>query len=147
MNVGTQAQPRDGNMEWLGEKPWEAAADPDAYPDYEETEGRGLGSRLFAGLLIALALGWLGIVGYGLARTWRAPSIEAWVGWAATISAPLILLGLLWLIFGRSSRRETRRFTEAVRAMRSESEALEAVLAIVATKLAENRARRQHTHA
>ena len=73
-------------------------------------------------------------------RAWPGPSLTAWIGWAATISAPLILLGLLWLIFGRSSRRETRRFTAAVRAMRAESEALEAVLAITTTKLAENRA-------
>ena len=35
---GAEAQPQDGEIEWLGEKPWEAAADPDAYPgnDHEE---------------------------------------------------------------------------------------------------------------
>src|ERR1044072_4834114 len=114
MNMGAQAQPQDGDIEWLGEKPWEAAADPDAFPDYEETEGRWLGSRLFARLFIVLALGWLGIVGYVLTRTWPGPSIEAWVGWAATISAPLIPLGFLWLIFGCSSPRGTRRLTQGV---------------------------------
>ena len=137
-----EAQPQDGEIEWPGEKPWEAAADPDAYPDngYEEAPGRGIGTRLFAGLLILLALGWLGASGYALSRAWPGPGIDPWIGRAATISAPLILLGLLWLIFGRSSRRETRRFTEAVRAMRAESEALEAVLAITSARLAENRA-------
>jgi len=145
MNMGAQsaqAQPQDGDTEWPGEKPWEAAADPNAYPgnDFEEAAGRGLGIRLLAALLILLALGWLGAAGYVLSRAWPGPDLAAWIGWAATISAPLILLGLAWLIFGRSSRRETRRFTEAVRAMRGESEALEAVLTIVATKLAENRA-------
>src|SRR6185295_12987942 len=145
MSMGAEraeAQPQDGEIEWLGEKPWEAAADPDAYPgnDPEAARGRGIAVRLFAGLLILLALGWIGASGYALTRAWPGPSLGAWIGWAATISAPLILLGLLWLIFGRSSRRETRRFTEAVRAMRGESEALEAVLAITATKLAENRA-------
>ena len=137
-----EAQPQDGEIEWLGEKPWEAAADPDAYPgnDLEQARGRGIGVRLFAALLILLALAWTGVSGYALVRVWPGPSLTAWSGWAATISAPLILIGLLWLIFGRSSRRETRRFTAAVRAMRAESEALEAVLAIVTTKLAENRA-------
>src|SRR6185295_12738497 len=97
---GAEAQPHDGDIEWLGEKPWEAAADPDAYPDngYEEAPGRGIGGRLFAGLLILLALGWIGAAGYALSRAWPGPSLEAWIGWAATISAPLILLGLLWLI-------------------------------------------------
>ncbi|HMG47402.1 MAG TPA: hypothetical protein VK614_08085 [Allosphingosinicella sp.] len=145
MTMGAEradAQPQDGEIEWLGEKPWEAAADPDAYPgnDLEQARGRGIVVGLFAGLLILLALGWIGASGYALSRAWPGPSLAAWIGWAATISAPLILIGLLWLIFGRSSRRETRRFTAAVRAMRVESEALEAVLAITTTRLAENRA-------
>jgi len=139
-----QAQPQDGEIEWLGEKPWEAPADPDAYhgSDIEEDEARGPGivMRLFAGLLILLALGWLGVAGYALSLAWPGADLPAWIGWGATMSAPLILIGLTWTLFGRSSRRETRRFTAAVRAMRVESEALEAVLAITAAKLAENRA-------
>jgi len=139
-----QAQPRDGEIEWLGEKPWEAAADPEAYPgiDYEGNagEGRGIGTILFGALLILLALGWIGASAYALSLAWPGPSLEAWIDWAATMSAPLILIGLLWTIFGRSSRREARRFTQAVRTMRAESQALEAVLAITATKIAENRA-------
>jgi hypothetical protein len=137
-----QVQPQDGEIEWLGEKPWEAPADPDAYPgsDLEEAPGRGIGTRLLAGLLILLAMGWLGVSGYALSRAWPGPDLPAWIGWTATMSAPLILIGLVWTLFGRSTRRETRRFTAQVRAMRQESEALEAVLAITATKLAENRA-------
>ncbi|MBV9884555.1 MAG: hypothetical protein JO276_16220 [Sphingomonadaceae bacterium] len=138
------AQPQDGELEWVGEKPWEAAADPEAYPntDFEAdaAEGRGLGTRLFAGLLILLGAVWLGAAGYALTLAWPGASLPAWTGWIATLSAPLILLGLAWLLFGRSGRRETQRFTAAVRAMRQESEALEAVLAITAAKLAENRA-------
>jgi hypothetical protein len=69
-----QVQPQDGEIEWLGEKPWEAAADPDAYhgSDIEDGEapGRGIGLRLFAGLLILLALGWLGVSGYALSLAW-----------------------------------------------------------------------------
>jgi hypothetical protein len=139
-----QAQPQDGEIEWLGEKPWEAAADPNAYPgsdfDGETGEGRGIGVRLFGGLLILLALGWVAAAGYALSLAWPGPDLLAWIGWSATISGPLILIGLLWTMFGKSSRREARRFIAAVQAMRAESIALESVLAIQATKLAENRA-------
>lgn len=139
-----QAQPHDGEIEWVGEKPWEAAADPDAYRgsdvDDDGAPRRSLGLRLFAGLLILLALAWLGTSAYALSLAWPGPNLAAWIGWAATVSAPLILIGLVWALFGRSGRRETKRFTAAVREMRRESEALEAVLVITATKLAENRA-------
>ena len=139
---GAEAQPHETQHEWAGERPWEAAADPAAYPDYAEDEAprTGVGVRIFAGLLILLALGWIGASGYALSQAWPGPSLSAWVGWAATVSAPLILIGLAWLIFGRSSRRETVRFTEAVRAMRSESAALEATLAATARQLSDNRA-------
>ena len=134
-----EAQVPQGNeVEWLGEKPWEAAAEPGYYD--EAAEPRAIGTRILAGLLILLALGWLGAAGYAVWQAWPGPSLQAWTGWAATISAPLILIGLIWTIFGRTPRRETRRFTEAVTAMRSESQALEAVLASMAARLAENRA-------
>jgi hypothetical protein len=144
MNMGAQsadAQPQDGSIEWLGEKPWEAAADPDAYADHEEeNHGAATGVKILAGLLVLLALGWLGAAGYALSLSWPGPDLQAWVAWTATMSAPLVLLGLVWLVFGRSSRRETRRFTRAVQAMRAESERLEGVLAANAARLAENRA-------
>ena len=135
-----QAQPQGGEIHWSEEAPWEAAADPEVYPEPEAAADRGLGLKLFAGLLIVLALGWVGACGYALSLAWPGANLAAWLGWTATMSVPLILLGLAWTLFGRSSRRETRRFTAAVRAMRQESEALEAVLAITAAKLAENRA-------
>ena len=138
---GAEAQPHETQPAWAEEQPWEAAADPAAYPEYEEdAPRRGIGVRLFAGLLILLALGWIGASAYALSFAWPGASLSLWTGWAATISAPLILIGLAWLIFGRSSRRETERFTAAVRAMRSESAALEATLAVTAQRLAENRA-------
>src|SRR6185295_14254928 len=110
-----QVQPQDSELEWVGEKPWEAAADPDAYSagevsDDEARGGRNIGLRLFAGLLILLALGWLGASGYALSLAWPGPNLQAWIGWAATVSAPLILIGLAWTLFGRSGRRETQRF-------------------------------------
>ncbi len=98
------------------------------------------GGRLLATLLILLSLLWLGVGGYAVTRAWPGDSYVAWVSWIATLSAPLILIGLLWLVFGRTSRREAARFTEAVAAMRRESHALETVLAIVGGRLQEHRA-------
>jgi hypothetical protein len=141
MSTGAEyAQPQtrqDGEVEWIGEAPWQAAAEPEIY---EEAQRRSIAGTIFAGLLILLALGWLGALGYS---AWQAPpasELQAWTGWAATASMPLVLIGLLWLLFGRTSRREARRFTAAVAAMRTENEALEATLASVAARLAENRA-------
>ena len=62
---------------------------------------RHLGPRLLAGLLILLALGWIGASIYALTSAWPGPSLPAWIGWAGTFSAPLVLLGLVWLMFGR----------------------------------------------
>ena len=109
------------------------------FAEEEEEAPRSAGRWILAVLLLLLSAGWLGICGYALNQAWPGPSLIAWTGWTATISAPLILLALVWLIFGRSTRRETERFTRAVAAMRRESQALETVLAIVAGRLQENR--------
>ncbi len=129
--------------EWTEADGWEAAAAVDDFRiDEIEAlpERRRAGGAILAGLLILAALGWLGAAGYALSRAWPGPSLNAWVGWAATISAPLILIGLVWLIFGRTSRRESAKFTATVAAMRAESQAFDSVLAQVAERLAQNRA-------
>ena len=144
MNTGVEraeTQPRDQGG-WTGaEAPGDVA---EAFhfeaPEEEPPPPRPIGYRIFAGLLIVLALGWLGLCGYVLSRAWPGADPGAWTGWTATVSAPLILLALLWIVFGRTSRRETERFTSAVAAMRQESQALESVLAIVAGRLQDNRA-------
>ncbi|HYI64669.1 MAG TPA: hypothetical protein VEW71_07265 [Allosphingosinicella sp.] len=146
MNSGAEraeAQPQGGESEWTAEGAFEAPAEADDFRIDEieaEPERSSWGGRLLGGLLILLALGWIGACGYALSLAWPGPSLEAWIGWAGTLSAPLILLGLVWLIIGRTSRRETARFTEAVTAMRGESRQLETVLAAVAARLRENRA-------
>ena len=129
--------------EWVTQGAWEAPAEADDFRIDEievEPERSPWGGRIFASLFILLALGWIGACGYALSLAWPGPSLQAWIGWAGTLSAPLILIGLGWLIFGRTSRRETRRFTEAVTAMRAESRQLEIVLASVAGRIRENRA-------
>ena len=144
MNIGVdraEAQPRDESGWPDGDVPAAPADESFQFETQpEEAPPRSTGSRILAALLVLLALGWLGVSGYTLSQAWPGPSLAAWTGWAATVSAPLILLALTWLLFGRTSRRETERFTAAVAAMRRESRALESILAIVAGRLQENRA-------
>src|SRR5688500_11644636 len=92
----TEAQPRDESGWTDGIEPIPAAADsfqPETLP--EEAPRRSLGSRLLAVLLVLLAIGWLALAGYALNQAWPGPSLAAWTGWAAPISAPLILLALV----------------------------------------------------
>ena len=139
--VETQVQEDDGG--------WVTAPRPDPQiiednfriEDIEaEPEPSNIAPKLLAGLLIVLALGWIGASVYALTLAWPGPSLPAWVGWGGTFSAPLVLIGLIWLMFGRTGRRETQRFTSAVTAMRGESQALEAILASVAARIEANRA-------
>lgn len=98
--------------------------------------------RIVGGFLIFLSIAWMGIVAWaaGQAAGGAASGAPAFVRWAAVASGPLALIGLGWLLFGRSSRMETVRFTRTVQAMRAESEALQAVLAGVEQRIAGNRA-------
>ena len=138
-----EAHPQ-GGVEWAGES-WESGA-PEDQPyfqsvEIEEASAPSKWPRIFAALLLMAAAAWLGAVGYFVAKAPPAPESSEWLGWTATASAPLILLGLVWLIFGRSSRREGERFARAVADMRRESQSLESVLGSVARQIEENRGR------
>lgn len=141
--TSVETQARDGESGWVTAPRPDPAIAEDSFriEDIEvEQESSDLGHKLLAGLLILLALGWIGASVYGLTLAWPGPSLPAWLGWAGTFAAPLVLVGLVWLLFGRTGRRETQRFTRAVTAMRGESAALEATLASVAARIEANRA-------
>ncbi|HEX9933134.1 MAG TPA: hypothetical protein VGB08_09860 [Allosphingosinicella sp.] len=123
--------------DFIGRAPEAEPAAGVAEPEADRTKGR----TLLAVLLIVLALGWLGAAGWAIHQSGVAPTLQAAVSWIATLSVPLVLLGMIWIAFGRSSRRETERFTRAVAEMRRESSALESVLAIVAGRIEENHSR------
>ena len=146
MSMGAEraeAQPQ-GEPEWRGEQSQQTSVgdsfDVEAYDEEESAPQRSLGVRLLGALLVAAAVGWIGLCGYALSLAWPGDSMILWTGWIATLSAPLILIALVWLIFGRTARRETERFTAAVAAMRRESQTLEAVLAVVGARLQDNHA-------
>jgi predicted nucleic acid-binding Zn-ribbon protein len=132
---------RHSEPEWGQDQQVEDGAT--TYPPAYEAEPEDLpvstASRVLAGLLILLAIGWTGFSAYVLTLSWPGPSLPAWAGWIASFCVPLTLLALVWVAFGRSSRREAARFITAVGGMKRESHALEGVLAIVAQRLEENR--------
>jgi hypothetical protein len=130
----------------LGED-WVERHDPDlpaeveaaiAFDDAEQPAERG-GRPALAAFLILLAAAWLVACGLALYPILGEATLLSVVSWVATISVPLGLIALLWLMFGRTSRRETEKFTREVTAMRSEAQALDRVLALVAERLSANR--------
>ncbi|MES2753897.1 MAG: hypothetical protein V4659_04455 [Pseudomonadota bacterium] len=77
-----------------------------------------------------------------------------WLGWpqlasgnalniasfAALVTMPLALVGIIWLLAMRTSRAEAQRFGASARAMRAESERLETAISSMARRLEESRA-------
>lgn len=94
------------------------------------------GRRVLGWTLVLLALAWIGFAGWSAGRALgEAASAPLLAQWLATAAAPLVLLGLLWLIFGRTRRREADRFTRSVQAMRSEARSMEQLLGVLRQRL------------
>jgi uncharacterized phage infection (PIP) family protein YhgE len=96
--------------------------------------------KLPALLLLIVGLGWIAAVSWGVAS---AVPIEQLgylraVSWIALASGPLALIGILYLLFRRTSRREARRYARTAESIRAESARLEHVLSAISTRIAEN---------
>ena len=119
----------------LDEQVWREAQD--------DRESRGAGGRavLGAALTIFAAL-WVGFSAWSAGRVLAAEPLSspAVAQWVAIAAGPLALLGLAWLMFGRSRRRETERFTRSVVAMRTEAHSLEALLAVLSQRIEDSQA-------
>ena len=101
------------------------------------TEG---GRQVLGWGLSILALLWTGYAGWSAGRSLAtepltSPQIAQWV---AILAGPLALVGLVWLMFGRTRRKETEKFTRSVIAMRTEARALQDVLGALHVQIAEN---------
>ncbi len=66
-------------------------------------------------------------------------SSPAFAQWVAVAAGPLALLGLVWLMFGRTRRKEAERFTRSVVAMRTETRSLEALLEVLSQRIHDSR--------
>lgn len=105
----------------------------------EEHLPRSTGTLVLGTALILLALAWTAGIGW---LAWRSEADARTIAnWVALACPPLILLGMIWLMFGRTSRRESQRFARSVAALRTESAALEGLLGLVAARLEENHAK------
>jgi hypothetical protein len=99
------------------------------------------GGRMVLGWALSiLALLWTGYTAWSAGRSLAdqplsSPAIAQWV---AILTGPLALMGLVWLMFGRTRRRETERFTRSVIAMRTEAGSLQDILAALSAQIEDN---------
>ena len=107
-----------------------------------QSEARGSGGRQVLGIALAiLAALWLGYTAWsaGRALAGQPLSSPAVTQWMALAAAPLALLGLVWLIFGRTRRKEAEKFTQSVVTMRTEARSLEALLEVLSQRISDSR--------
>jgi hypothetical protein len=105
-------------------------------------EERGAGGRQVLGTLLALlAVAWLAFSAWSAGRSLSGQALAspAFAQWIALTAAPLGLLGLLWLMFGRTRRKEAERFTRSVVTMRTEARSLEALLEVLSQRIQDSR--------
>ncbi|MDT9597494.1 coiled-coil domain-containing protein [Sphingosinicella rhizophila] len=126
----------NAGSDWLGTPVEDIPATPD-------TVGirRSGGVRLLAVSLVVLALVWIGAAAFAIWQSQVAPTVPNIISWTGTIVGPLVLIGLVWLIFGRMSQLRADSFMQSISAMRSEAQSLQTVLEIVTARIEENHAR------
>ncbi|HYX47915.1 MAG TPA: hypothetical protein VE820_13990 [Sphingomicrobium sp.] len=122
----------DASME---EEQW---LQPSEAPAIDSAAG---GRQVLAVALVILSAVWLGYSAWSAGRTLSGQPLTSPIvaQWVAIAAAPLALLALLWLIFGRTRRKESERFTRSVVAMRSEAQSLEALLEVLSQRINESR--------
>jgi predicted nucleic acid-binding Zn-ribbon protein len=107
-----------------------------------DREFRGAGGRQVLGsALVILAALWVGYLAWTAGRALAdqplsSPQVAQWV---ALATGPLALMGLAWLMFGRTRRKETERFTQSVVSMRAEARSLEALLGVLSQRINDSR--------
>ncbi|MFL6730338.1 MAG: hypothetical protein ACJ8E3_02495 [Sphingomicrobium sp.] len=119
----------------------ELTFDPDQWAE-SRSEERGAGGRQVLGTaLIILAALWVAYTAWsaGRALAGQPLSSPAVAQWMALAAGPLALLGLVWLTFGRTRRKEAERFTRSVVTMRTEARSLEALLEVLSQRISDSR--------
>ncbi|QIL02216.1 hypothetical protein G7078_05055 [Sphingomonas sinipercae] len=112
--------------------------------DESRAEGdlHGAGGRAVLGWALSLlAALWIGYTAWsaGRALAREALTSPAIAQWVAVAAGPLALLGLVWLMFGRTRRKEAERFTRSVVAMRAEARSLEGLLGVLSQRIGDSR--------
>jgi archaellum component FlaC len=99
------------------------------------------GRTVLATALVLLAVLWTAYTAWSAGRalgngSLTSPAVAQWIAVAA---GPLALLGLGWLVFGRTRRKEAERFTRSVITMRTEARSLEALLEVLSQRINDSR--------
>ncbi len=108
-----------------------------------DRESPGADGRAVLGIaLTILAALWVGFSAWSAGRVLSGEPLSspAIAQWMAIAAGPLALLGLAWIMFGRTRRRETERFTRSVVTMRTEAQSLEALLAVLSQRIEDSQA-------
>jgi hypothetical protein len=120
----------------------QTVADAPFYPEDEWVDAedappaRSIWGWLLPSLALALVLGWTAFFGWVHQQamlTGAAPS--AWAGWVSDWSTPVLLVGVVWLLAMRNSRREASRFADAGQSLALEAARLEERLTTVNREL------------
>jgi hypothetical protein len=109
---------------------------------HQTSEERGAGGRqVLAIALTVLATMWVAYSAWSAGRTLAGQPLSSPLAaqWISLAAGPLALLGLAWLMFGRTRRKESERFTRSVIAMRSEAQSLEALLEVLSQRIDDSR--------
>lgn len=105
-------------------------------------EQQGTGGRQLLGIALAvLAILWLAYAAWsaGLSLAGQPLTSPLIAQWLSLAMGPLALVGIAWLTFGRTRRKETERFTRAIVAMRHEARSLEALLQVLSHRINDSR--------
>jgi len=103
----------------------------------QSAEERGTGGRQVLGIALSvLAAMWIGYSAWSAGRSLAGQPVSSPLiaQWVAVAAGPLALMGLVWLMFGRTRRKEAERFTRSVVTMRNETRSLEALLEVLSQR-------------
>jgi len=132
--------PLDLTVEDIAMQPAQPAFDQDRWAE-QRSEERGAGGRQVLGIALSLAAAlWLAFTAWSAGRSLAGQPLSspAVAQWIAVAAGPLALLGLTWLMFGRTRRKEAEKFTRSVITMRSEARSLEALLEVLAQRIGDS---------
>ena len=122
--------------------PFETEFDPAQWTAEAPVEARGTGGRQVLAIALSLiAALWLAFTAWSAGRSLAGQPLSSPLvaQWVAVAAGPLALVGLAWLVFGRTRRKEAERFTQSVVTMRSEARSLEALLEVLSQRISDSR--------
>src|SRR3990170_7582967 len=108
----------------------------------ERDDAAAGGRAVLGSVLTLLAALWIGYSAWSAGRALADAPLgsPAFAQWIAIAAGPLALLGLAWIMFGRTRRKESERFTASVIAMRTEARSLEGLLGVLRMRIDESHA-------